>query len=211
MSFVMRMPQIGIIVLAAGASIRMGEPKQLLRFEGKTLLRRAVNAARDSRCHPVVVVLGSEADALQNEISETAAHIVVNQAWAEGMGASIRCGIAALEARSMVEAVVLTLCDQPFITADVINRLLDAYQTGRPPLVAAEYEVGGERTIGVPALFSRALFGELLNLRGTEGAKRVIARHRNEAAVIQIPEAAFDVDTPHDYRVLQNTHSLSGD
>ena len=86
---------------------------------------------------------------------------------------------------------------------EVINRLLAAYEAGRPPLVASEYEAGGERTRGVPALFSRALFPELMALRGAEGAKRVITRHSSRATFIAAPEAAFDVDTPEDYRLLK--------
>lgn len=195
---------IGIIVLAAGASSRMGESKQLLRLRGETLLRRAVNAALDSRCRPVIVVTGASLRALRDEVVGTGAIIAVNQAWAEGMGSSIRCGIVALEAATAgrAEAAVLMLCDQPFVTGEVINRLLEAYRAGASPLVASLYEAQGEKTRGVPALFGRPLFPELMGLRGAEGAKRIIAQHSSEASVIAMPEAAFDVDTPRDYRVL---------
>jgi len=198
--------QSGIIVLAAGAAARMGVLKQLLRYEGKTLLRRAVDAALASRCRPVIVVLGAQADALRAEIAGTDVHIAVNREWAEGMGASIRCGVAALEevTAERAKAAVLTLCDQPFVTGEVINRLLEAYRAGASPLVASEYGSKDELTRGVPALFSRALFPELMDLRGGEGAKRVIERHLPEATVVAVPEAAFDVDTPHDYWVLQS-------
>ncbi len=196
---------IAIIVLAAGASERMGGPKQLLRYEGETLLGRAVRAALDSRCRPIVVVLGARAEALRGEIGGARAQVVVNQEWAEGMGSSIRCGLAALGAATPapVDAAVVMLCDQPFVTGEVINRLLETYHTKRSLLVASEYEANGERTRGVPALFNRALFSELMNLRDAEGAKRVIGRHSSEAAMIAVPEAAFDVDTPEDYRVLK--------
>lgn len=197
--------KVGIIVLAAGASLRMGEPKQLLRCEGETLLGRAVRAALGSRCRPVVVVLGAHAEALRGEVAAAEARVVVNPEWAEGMASSIRCGLAALEAATAGKALAaaLTLCDQPFVTGEVIDRLHAAYEAERPPLVASEYEAGGERTRGVPALFSRALFPELMDLRGAEGAKRVIKRHSSSAIFIAAPEAAFDLDTPEDYRLLK--------
>ena len=96
------------------------------------------------------------------------------------------------------------LCDQPFVTASVINRLTDTFYARRPPLVVSEYETGGERVQGVPTLFSRALFPELMSLSGAEGAKRIIARHASEAARVAVPEAVFDVDTPGDYYLLCN-------
>ncbi|MGB8509744.1 MAG: nucleotidyltransferase family protein [Pyrinomonadaceae bacterium] len=197
---------IGIIVLAAGASSRMGEPKQLLRYEGETLLGRAVRAALETRCRPVVVVLGACADALRAEVDATGALVVVNQAWAEGMSSSIRLGLSALGTSTSgeLDAAVLLLCDQPFVTSGIIMQLIDAYLERRPMLIASEYEVGGERTRGVPALFSRALFPELMKLRGAEGAKRIITRHESDAAFIAVPAAAFDVDTPDDYQDLQN-------
>src|SRR5438046_1682888 len=120
---------IGIIVLAAGASVRLGEPKQLLRYQGLTLLRRAVNAALDSQCCPVIVVLGAKADILRDEIAETGTQTVVNQGWDEGMSSSIRCGISALERATsgQASAAVLMLCDQPFVDATTINRLVKNY------------------------------------------------------------------------------------
>jgi len=199
---------VGIIVLAAGASARMGAPKQLLRYDGETLLRRVVRAALGSRCRPAVVVLGAQAEALRGEI--VGAQVVINQEWAEGMASSIRCGLHAL-ATAMAEplaAVVLLLCDQPFVTSMIIDRLLETYERKRPLLVASEYEADGERTQGVPALFSRALFSELMALHGAEGARRVIRRHASKAALIAAPEAAFDVDTPEDYRRLANAVNL---
>src|SRR5947209_12040589 len=129
----------------------MGKPKQLLRYEGETLIGRAVRSAQDSKCCPVIVVLGAHACAVRDEIAETVAHVVINQAWAEGMSSSIRCGLSVLEASGEVAAAILMLCDQPFVTASVINRLTDTFYARRPPLVVSEYETGGERVQGVPA------------------------------------------------------------
>lgn len=194
------------MVLAAGASTRMGTAKQLLKVAGETLLRRAVSAAFGSSCQPVIVVLGSQAEALRIELADTAAHTVVNPSWAEGMGASIRCGLTALEelTKPKVEAVVLTLCDQPLVTASVIQRLLAAYQTTRSRLVVSEYQALGETIRGVPALFRRDLFSELMALQGAAGARRIISRWESEATIVAVPEGGFDVDTWGDYQALQN-------
>jgi molybdenum cofactor cytidylyltransferase len=200
----MSRPRVGLIVLAAGASTRMGGPKQLLRYRGETLLGRAVRAALGTICRPVVVVLGAGSDAMLAEVAATEARVVVNEAWAEGMASSIRLGLRELEAAASVglDAVVLTLCDQPLVTAETLSRLVDAYERLRPTLVASEYESRSELTRGVPALFGRALFAELMGLRGAEGARRVIARHTDAASTVAAPEAAFDVDTPDDYEAL---------
>lgn len=200
---------IGIVVLAAGASSRMGESKQLLRFEGETLLKRAVRTALESGCRPVIVVLGSNADALQKEIEETGALASFNRAWAEGMSSSIRCGLQALDEAALGkhEAVILMLCDQPLVTSGLLRLMVDAYQSSGASVVASEYEAGEGRTLGVPALFSRALFPELMELRGAEGARRIIKRHATKATIIAAPAAAFDVDTPDDYRALRDKES----
>ena len=184
----------------------MGQPKQLLRYEGETLLGRAIRVGLETQCRPLIVVLGSDAETLQEGINASSAHIVVNQAWAEGMSSSIRCGLRALEALTTdkIDAAIFMLCDQPLITSGIIRRLVDAFDLRQALLVASEYEAGGEKTRGVPALFGRTLFPELMLLRGTQGAKRIIARHALEATVIAVPEAAFDVDTAADYRALQD-------
>lgn len=192
---------IGIIILAAGAGSRMGQLKQLLPFAGETLLGRAVRAALETRNRPVIVVLGSQADALQEELAGTEARIVFNQEWAEGMSSSIRCGLQALEtaASETAEAAILMLCDQPFVTSGIIGRLVETYLAQRTLLVASEYKAEGGKTFGVPALFSRPLFAELMELQGAAGAKGIIARHAAAGSIIDVPEAAFDVDTPDDY------------
>lgn len=198
-------PVIGIIVLAAGSSSRLGEPKQLLRFEGETLLSRAVRAALETPHRPVVVVvLGAHAGRLREEIAATDACVGINEAWAEGMSSSIRCGLRTLETKAgcEVEAAILMLCDQPFVTSLTLSRLIDTFHERHTLLVASEYQAAGETTRGVPALFSQKLFPELMELRGAAGAKRLITRHEAESAFIAAPEAAFDVDTPDDYRAL---------
>ncbi len=202
------MRAVGLVILAAGASTRLGRPKQLLPYRGRTLLRHAAQVALDSVCRPVVVVLGAWAEQLEPEVRGLPVHVAHNPHWEDGMGASLRAGLRALEATiSGVEAAVVLLCDQPFVSARTIDALVEArHATGRP-IIASEY--GG--ALGVPCLFDRALFGELAALQGAEGAKRVIKGHEDDVVGIPFPAGAIDIDTPADYEQLRAGDSGAGD
>lgn len=193
---------IGVIVLAAGASTRMmGSPKQLLPFRGRNLLRHAAETALASRGGPVIVVLGAQCERLRAEIDDLPLLVVENELWAEGMGASIRAGITALKEKCPeISGALLMLCDQPFVTPESLNEMLAAYESGGAAAVASEYDGAP----GVPALFDRSLFPELLALQGPAGAKRVLQRHRGELLCLPLPAGALDVDTPADYERLQS-------
>jgi molybdenum cofactor cytidylyltransferase len=182
---------IGAVVLAAGGSSRLGRPKQLLWHRGRSLLRRAAEEALASGCEPVVVVLGAEAGRLAPELAGLPVKPVVNERWADGMSTSLRLGVEALG--PVVEACVLLLCDQPSVTAALLRGLVEAHRHGHR-LAGCEY---GD-ALGVPALFDRSLFPELLNLGGDRGARPVLAAHAAEAARIAFPEGVLDIDTPED-------------
>src|SRR5262245_12782516 len=110
---------IGAVILAAGASSRMGTSKQLLKFGGQTLLRRAALAAQEAGCNPVVIVTGARAEEMDEELHELDLREVNNPEWESGMGSSIRAGVQAiLKANDKISALVLMLCDQPFVTSD---------------------------------------------------------------------------------------------
>lgn len=192
-------PNIGIVILAAGASTRMGTPKQLLRYQERSLLRHTVEVAIASVCQPIVVVLGAYAQLIQPEISQLPVQIVENLQWNKGMSSSIEVGIQALKtSHPEVEAVILTLCDQPFISTEIIDRLALTYHSTNQPIIACEYA----ETLGVPALFSDRLFSELMTLNGSEGAKQIIKKHSQEVFSISFPEGATDIDTPTEYADL---------
>ncbi len=177
----------------------MGTPKQLLLYQGRSLLRHSAEVAAASRCRSVAVVLGASAGLLRNAVSQLSVRVVENEQWAEGISSSIRSGIEALNAGSQeLEAVVLMLCDQPFVSAQNINKLVETYSLTGQPIVASEYE----GTLGVPALFSRRLFSELASLRGDRGAKEIIRKYSQCVARIPFPEGAADIDTPEDYERL---------
>lgn len=190
---------VGAVVLAAGSSSRMGRPKQTLQYRGESLLRRAVLAAFGAGCRPVVVVTGANAELSRRELEGLDVREVLNPLWETGMASSVRAGVEALIiAAPNAEAAVLMLCDQPHVTPDVISSLVAAHRAAGSPVVASAY--GG--SFGVPALFVKALFGELVRLEGAAGARQVIKRHASEAHFSPFPGGEVDVDTPDDFSRL---------
>jgi molybdenum cofactor cytidylyltransferase len=149
---------------------------------------------------PVVVVLGAAAQELRFELSDLGVRIAENASWRDGMSASIRVGLDELEAATEPDAVLFTTCDQPLVTPEILKRLAESFAATRPPAVACEYA----GTLGVPALFERALFAELRRLSGDQGAKPVIDAHRRHVLRVPFEDAALDIDTPEDARRLPN-------
>ena len=194
--------QIAAVILAAGASTRMGTPKQILQWRGKSLLRSITETAIAADCDPIIVVLGASGDRIQAQIIDLPVQIINNPQWQTGMGSSIRNGIQALLDRNPnVRAAILLLCDQPFVSPQIIWQLRSVYDATNQSIVASRYQ----DTIGVPALFDRQLFPELLKLDCAEGAKVVIKNHLNTTATIDFPQGSIDLDTPQDYQqILSN-------
>jgi molybdenum cofactor cytidylyltransferase len=188
----------GLIILAAGNSSRMGRPKQTLVYQGKTLLQHAIQAAVQSNCEPVFVVLGAYADEVSAEIHDESVIIIHNPKWQKGMASSIRAGIAELEKNEEIDSVIIMLCDQPFVDTGLLNSLVELQQTSNKDIVACSYH----NTLGVPVLFSKAYFASLLELEGHEGAKKILASNRDDIATIAFPQGEIDIDTPDDYNRL---------
>src|SRR6266850_2094726 len=192
--------KIGVVILAAGASTRMGRAKQLLLYRGQTLIRWTVESALGSVCRPVVVVIGAHAKLVKNELEHLPVLVADNGEWQKGMSSSIRIGIETLVTSGEdMEGAVIMLCDQPFVTADVVNALVDAGRKTGKMIVASAY---GEAR-GVPAFFSRQFFPEITTLKANEGARQVISNHPDDVATVSFAEGAIDVDTPQDYERLE--------
>lgn len=190
---------IAIMILAAGASTRMGTPKQLLLYQGRSFLQYITEMAIASVCQPIVVVLGANAEQIHPQIKHLPVKVVKNVNWACGMSASIKSGIELLNnLPQKIEAVIITLCDQPFVSHQIINQLVDAFYSTKKPIVACEYA----GTLGVPALFSQRFFSKLAALKETSGAKKVINSNLNEVFSIPFPLGNIDIDTPKDYEQL---------
>ena len=197
--------KIGVVVLAAGASTRMGRPKQLLFYNGETLVRRAAQVALASMCEPVAIVLGSNAVAVGNEL-EVPVIVTRNHDWETGMSSSVRAGLEALlAADSRLDGVVMMLCDQPFVTAELIDRLVECRRQTGKSIVATDYR----GVHGVPALFGRELFAELAALTGDQGARKIIQAYPGATATVSFTNAAIDIDTPQDYETLRQAVAVS--
>jgi molybdenum cofactor cytidylyltransferase len=187
-------PKIAGLLLAAGGSSRLGRPKQLVEFEGKTLIRRAAEALIEAGCSPVYVVLGAEIEGSRQDLEGLKVAIVINESWASGMGSSIAVGVKSLmESETPAEAVLISLCDQPLVTADKLRGFLDTFRKTRADVVSAGYN----DVAGVPALFSSRSFPDLAALEGEKGAREII-RNSPDAITIPLPEAAIDVDCDKD-------------
>lgn len=193
------MPTIGLMILAAGASTRMGTPKQLLLFQGRSLLCYMAEVAIASCCDPVVVVLGSQVERMKLEVQALALHIVENEQWAQGMGTSISAGMIALTTINQdLDAVVIVLCDQPFVCAPLLNQLVESYRATQSPIIASAYA----NTLGVPALFDRSLFRELMTIKVNVGAKYLLKQHAKKVFQVSFPKGTIDLDTPAQYQQL---------
>jgi len=183
---------IGVLVLAAGASRRLGVPKQTLRYGDRSLLRLAVESAVGSACGPAVVTLGANAELCRREINDLPVRVIENIHWKKGMSSSIKTGLLALQAE--VRAMIIMTVDQPHVTARVIDQIANAYITGSSTIVASAYA----GTLGVPALFDRTHFPDIMSLEGDSGAKSVIARNSGRVNVIPFELGAIDIDTLDD-------------
>ena len=188
-------PRVGAILLAAGSSTRMGRAKQLIEFEGRTLLRRAAAAIASSSSQPAIVVLGAEAERCRLELNGLDVNVCINDEWASGISSSIKAGLSYLiDIEPRLDAVMITLCDQPYVTDVIIDNFIAAYRSIRPPVIASEYN----SVLGVPALFSRDMFDQILNLEGDRGARELIRDAGERVILLSVPEAAYDIDSPND-------------
>jgi molybdenum cofactor cytidylyltransferase len=189
------------VILAAGASTRLGRPKQLLRIEGESLLRRTARIAVEAGCAPVYVVLGFNAQQMQPELQDLAVQVIVNESWREGMGSSLRAGMEELrKADPLPEAVLLLVCDQPRLTADHLRQLLILHTASDNPGITAS--VYGHKA-GVPVVFRSRLFPALLASQGDRGARDLIRAHSTEAQGIPWPEGELDIDRPEDLVTIE--------
>jgi molybdenum cofactor cytidylyltransferase len=183
--------RVAAIVLAAGEARRMGSAKGLLPWRGETLLRHCVQTALASQCDEVYIVLGAHEDALRPEVTDLDAHVVQHENWQEGMGSSLAA--AARKLPPHLDGVVVLLCDQPFVSAALIDELIT--RADGHTMVASSYN----DTIGAPAYFAAALFPELQSLSEDRGAKALLHAQPESVETIAFPEGAFDIDDPEGY------------
>ena len=184
----------GIILLAAGSSSRLGRAKQLIEYQGKKLIQRTIEEAKKSQADCLVVVLGSNPELIQTGFDTSIIPFIVNPDWQNGMSSSMQVGLRFLMEKEVIDQVVLMLCDQPFVDASLLDQLITAKKVSGKGIVVAAYS----NTLGVPALFEERYFEELLQLTGSEGAKKVIFNHQAEVHALDFPLGAVDLDTEED-------------
>jgi molybdenum cofactor cytidylyltransferase len=193
------MDDCAAIILAAGASTRLGQPKQLVQLHGESLLRRTVRLACEAACAPVIVVLGRDTEDHSRELARLAALAVINPNWQTGMASSLKHGLrAALNTNPNMQHALLLVCDQPRLDAAHLQKLLLAHNDGSSAITASRYR----ETLGVPTIFSKKIFPELLALTGDQGARRILQHHADQVTAIDFPGGELDLDTPEDLAKL---------
>ncbi len=192
--------KIGIVILAAGSSQRLGEPKQLLPWKQSTLIENVVDIALALPCEPVIVVLGAENERLKPVIPVDV-KVVINNRWPEGVASSIREGVGGLKKLyPESQGVLFMSCDQPLIREDHLRKMLMLFEQSDKTIVAAEYA----GTVGIPVIFTRAWFSELTLLKGDQGAKILFEKNSDELTTLSIPEAQWDIDDWETYHQLRS-------
>lgn len=190
---------IAIIILAAGASKRMGRPKQLLSWDNNTLLNYTIKQCLNSKVAHVFVVLGSNYDLILKSLPKSSNNLTIlnNTLWEEGMNTSIRLGIQKVLDEKF-EAALITLTDLPYIRTEHYNKLIEAYQQSKQQIAVTEYK----DTKGAPTIFNKQYYKELLELENDMGAKTVINKHKNSVVNFNTNIPYLDVDTPENYQKL---------
>jgi molybdenum cofactor cytidylyltransferase len=188
----------GAIILAAGQSKRLGQPKQLLLFQGKTLLEHALDAIRPLVGERYRVVLGAYEQEILNALSPQHFHHISNPSWESGMASSLQIGLQDLLREASIDGIFLVVSDQPFVDVTIVNKLLNKHLQSDKNLIASTY---GD-TIGVPAFIHSSYFGQLLELTHDAGAKKLFYTFPQDLATIPFPQGSVDVDTLEDYQRL---------
>ncbi|MBD0776311.1 nucleotidyltransferase family protein [Maribacter sp. ANRC-HE7] len=196
---------IALIILAAGESSRMQQPKQLLPWGDTTLLGHAVNVAQRSEANKFYTVLGAHADAIQKKVALSNTQFIINPEWKKGIGSSIAYATRyLLNSETDYDGLLFMLCDQPLINAEYLNGMIKAYGNGDKNIIATAYEHGN----GVPVLFHKKFIGELLALDGDSGAKDIITKNTGEVCALTPKGIQIDLDTYEEYQHLKNQMDL---
>lgn len=195
---------IGVVILAAGSSSRLGEPKQLVRFQDKPLLQNMIDQSVSLGFGSKIIVLGANSETIKKALNPGIFTFVLNENWNEGIASSIRKGVEySLGLNPGTEHLLFLLSDQPFVSTALLERLLETHRTGNSEITASFYN----NDVGVPAVFSKPIFPFLLELDGDQGAKIIMKRFPDKVTPVHFEMGHFDVDTPRDYIKLRQFES----
>ena len=191
---------VSAILLAAGESKRMGEPKLLLPFGSSTILEQAIDNLLNSRVDELIVVVGDRAQEMIKRIANRPVKVIINPVYHEGMSTSIVRGLSLIDNRAL--AVMLVLADQPLIDSETINRLVEAFFSHDKGIVIPAYK--GRR--GHPIIFSTKYKGKLLGLKGDVGGRQIISEHPDDILEVAVNSQSIniDIDTMDNYHSYVN-------
>jgi molybdenum cofactor cytidylyltransferase len=193
------MRNTAILILAAGNSSRLGRPKQLLPYQGKTLLSHVVTEALKTPLQPVVVVTGAYHAEIEASLSGQPIDLVYNAQWESGMGSGIVVGLRqALSIEPGLRAVVVAVCDQPYISSTLFQAMIVKRASSGKGLIACAYS----GTMGTPVLFGQRYFKDLSKLSGDAGARQLLKRYPDDVATVPFPQGNIDIDTAEDLKAL---------
>jgi molybdenum cofactor cytidylyltransferase len=188
------------IVLAAGASRRLGQPKQLIKLGGETLIERAIRLANEAGAAPVIVVLGAHFEIVCASITLNEAILSINNQWERGIASSIHSGLRTLDVVAKEASGVLIMsCDQPRLRAAHLHALIEAFIAQNQPAIAASAYAGVH---GIPAVFPRSMFAKLLALRGDKGARALLNNPPCPVIALAFEGGEVDIDEPGDLAKL---------
>lgn len=195
---------IAILILAAGSSSRMGKSKQRLIVNDQPLLRKTVLSSLASKANSTTLVLGYEASENKKVIEDLAVEVVVHQNWSEGIGSSLRRGVQEiLKKESKTSAILIVVCDQPLLRTSHLDKMIFHFNPNEKSIIASCYN----KTIGVPAVFDKQHFPDLLEIDNHQGAKKIIHNNVEKMFSVDFPGGETDLDTPDDYTRFINSTS----
>ncbi|MFT7034492.1 MAG: molybdenum cofactor cytidylyltransferase [Cyclobacteriaceae bacterium] len=192
----MKSGDLAILILAAGSSSRLGQPKQLLPYKKTTLLEHTITCAK-SVSDNVFVILGGNQSAIQSTIDLQDIEVILTQDWYKGIGSSISSGVKSITKTIQdTESIMILLCDQPKITNELLVELVDLHEKKEKSISACKY---GD-SFGVPAIFNRCRYDDLEKLKDDSGAKNIICKNKNQTSFLNFPEGNIDIDNPDDLK-----------
>jgi molybdenum cofactor cytidylyltransferase len=197
--------KVAIVILAAGSSSRMGRSKQLLEINGEPLLRRCARVALDVNQGPVIIVVGANERPHRDIVEDLPLHIISNHFWKTGMGSSIKTGLNyLLQVAPEAKGAILSVCDQPALSKQHLETLIQKFKGGKKKIIASSYSNAN----GVPVLFGRSFFSNLLLLGDEHGAKKILQQFPKEVDNVEFPKGSIDLDTEADYQSYLTTEQL---
>lgn len=190
-------PSLAIVVLAAGGASRFGSPKQLAEYQGKTLLQRAIDTCSGISGCSTYVVLGAEHRKIAATLDSARIEILGNNNWQNGISSSIHLAVTSIG--KQFDGLMFLAADQPLVGAVQVHSLIDTWQKQPDHLVAAKFS----NKVGIPAIYPKSFYSELLKIKGDRGGKRILLENKNHLLTVAMPQAAIDIDYPDELDSLK--------